>query len=107
MSYTTLRTWLKDHSIPLHPTTVIYVPKTETDAYGLEPWAELPHGSYLGNSVPPAILDQPFNPDYGTQEIPDILIWTQDRIYYVYEYDGATCLHSVPRSPFPTTPIQG
>lgn len=44
-------------------------------------------------------LDYKYHSGYGGQECHDIFIWTETRIITVHEYDGSTCLISVPRNP--------
>lgn len=43
-------------------------------------------------------LDYEYDRGYGGQDCHDVYIWTEDRVYFVWEYDGATWLQSVPRN---------
>ena len=40
-----------------------------------------------------------FKGGFGTSETYNVHIWTNQRVLFVHEYDGATCLESVPRHP--------
>ena len=44
-------------------------------------------------------LDYEYDAGFGGQECQDILIYTKEKIYYVHEYDGATCIVNIPRHP--------
>jgi hypothetical protein len=44
-------------------------------------------------------LDIPFDPGYGGSEGPDVLIWTERRVYFPVVYDGSEWLASAPRNP--------
>lgn len=44
-------------------------------------------------------LDVEFDAGYGLGEGPDILIWTEHRVYFPVVYDGAEWLGSAPRNP--------
>ena len=47
------------------------------------------------------VLDAAFDPGYGGAEGPDVLIWTEDFVYFPVTYDGAKSLGSAPRNPRP------
>jgi len=36
---------------------------------------------------------------YGGEELPDVYVWTAERVYFKTVYDGAEGVKSVPRSP--------
>ena len=46
-------------------------------------------------------LDIPFDAGYGGSEGPDILVWSENRVYFPVVYDGAEWLGSAPRNPQP------
>lgn len=48
-----------------------------------------------------AALDAPFDPGYGGPEGPDVLVWTEERVYFPVVYDGAEWMGSAPRDPQP------
>jgi hypothetical protein len=47
------------------------------------------------------VLDVQFDAGYGGSEGPDVLIWTEQRVYFPVVYDGAEWLGSAPRNPQP------
>lgn len=48
-----------------------------------------------------ATLDIGFYSGYGISEGPNILIWTEERVYFPVVYDGAEWMGSAPRNPAP------
>lgn len=44
-------------------------------------------------------LDKEFYAGFGSAEGPEVLIWTQTRVYFPVTYDGAESLGSAPRDP--------
>lgn len=46
-------------------------------------------------------LDVEFDDGYGGSEGPEVLIWTESRVYFPVVYDGAEWLGSAPRDPQP------
>lgn len=46
-------------------------------------------------------LDVLFDGGYGTASGPEILVWTETRVYFPVTYDGAEWLESAPRNPQP------
>jgi hypothetical protein len=44
-------------------------------------------------------FDYEFDDGYGGQECHDFYIWTTKEVFYIHEYDGSTCIYSVPRNP--------
>jgi hypothetical protein len=44
-------------------------------------------------------LDVEFDDGYGGSEGPDVLIWTETRVYFPVVYDGSEWLSSAPRNP--------
>lgn len=47
------------------------------------------------------VLDASFDDGYGLSEGPDVLVWTENRVYFPVVYDGAEWLDSAPRNPQP------
>lgn len=47
------------------------------------------------------VLDVEFDDGYGSAEGPEILVWTEQRVYFAVVYDGAEWLDSAPRHPQP------
>lgn len=45
------------------------------------------------------VLDIEFDDGYGGSQGPDVLIWTEERVYFPVVYDGAEWLESAPRNP--------
>lgn len=45
------------------------------------------------------MLDYDFDDGYGAPGCNAITVWTAGKVMFVSQYDGATCLHSVPRHP--------
>lgn len=48
-----------------------------------------------------ASFDIPFDSGYGDSEGPDVLAWTETRVYFPVVYDGAEWIESAPRNPRP------
>jgi hypothetical protein len=46
-----------------------------------------------------AALDVEFDNGYGGSEGPQVLIWTEERVYFPAVYDGSEWLGSAPRNP--------
>lgn len=92
----TIRKWFE--SAPEKP-SVFSIPETNKDIYGLENWANLPHGTWNFSDVPDSVLDQEFYSGYGCQQVPRFHAWSENYVYYVHEYDGSTMLSWVPRNP--------
>jgi len=44
-------------------------------------------------------FNYPYDDGYGGMDCHDIVIWTPNTIYYIHEYDGSTCFHTVSRNP--------
>lgn len=45
------------------------------------------------------LLNYTHNNGYGGQECHDIIAWTKNKVLFVHEYDGSTCVQSVYRNP--------
>lgn len=46
-----------------------------------------------------SVLDVEFDAGYGSSQGPEVLIWTESRVYFPVVYDGAEWLGSAPRNP--------
>lgn len=44
-------------------------------------------------------LDYEYNSSFGARDCHDIRFWTEDKVFYVHEYDGSTDIHDQPRNP--------
>lgn len=45
------------------------------------------------------VLNVEFDAGYGSSNGPEVLIWTETRVYFPVVYDGAEWLGSAPRNP--------
>ena len=64
-----------------------------------------PIGKILSESeAKPYCENWSFGGDYGAPECFAVYIWTTQRVGWVSEYDGATCLRWVARNPVSCTP---
>lgn len=52
----------------------------------------------------PFMQGWPFDGDYGAPKCYATYIWTDQRCIWVTQYDGSTCLSSMPRNPTACTP---
>jgi len=46
-----------------------------------------------------SVLDVKFDDGYGGAEGPEVLVWTETRVYFPVTYDGSEWLDSAPRNP--------
>lgn len=46
-----------------------------------------------------SVLDVQFNSGFGTAQGPPFTAWTEQRVYFPVEYDGAEWVQSAPRHP--------
>lgn len=67
-------------------------------------FADVPQGKVLSWEAARPLLDFPYSTGYGAPECHAIYAWTATRVLFVSQYDGSTCLQSVPRNPIETTP---
>lgn len=56
-------------------------------------------GPVIAYAPDEAAFDVVFDPGYGGACGPPVLAWTEDRVYYPLQYDGAEWLGSAPRNP--------
>lgn len=91
----TIRQWFGDN-----PPDFIRFPAVGEGDYGLDDWIGVPTHVFMWESpIMQNWLDLPFDDGFGSQGVPSFFAWTKDRVYYVWEYDGATSLAWVPRNP--------
>lgn len=70
--------------------------------YGMERYAgyaSIPFGRILSLAEAKPHMMAGFYAGYGTQECPNITVWTKTRVFTVHEYDGATWLEAHEREP--------
>ncbi len=51
-----------------------------------------------------AMLDFEYDDGFGSQDCPNITVWSQHKVGYVHEYDGSTSIETVDRNPENKTP---
>ena len=44
-------------------------------------------------------LDVKFDSGFGCSEGPSFIAWSDNWVYFCYEYDGSECIMAVPRNP--------
>jgi hypothetical protein len=52
-------------------------------------------------------LDQEYDAGFGGADCFPMFAWTASRVFFISEYDGATCLSWVPRNPVAVKPEFG
>ena len=70
--------------------------------YGMDRYkgyADIPFGEPLTWEEALPHIQSKFYTGYGTQECPGVAAWTRNKVLYLHEYDGSTCIRSVPRNP--------
>lgn len=92
----TIRKWFE--SAPEKP-SVFFMPETKKGSLEGKPWDSLPHGTWNFSDVPNSVLDQEFYSGYNSYGVPSFWAWSENYVYYVHEYDGATTLWWVSRNP--------
>ena len=63
-----------------------------------------PRGVVLSWADAAPILDYEYNTGYGSPECNAVYVWTTERVLFVTQYDGSTCISSVPRHPVNVVP---
>ena len=58
-------------------------------------------GPVIAYAPDEAAFDVEFDGGYGGTEGPDVLAWTDQRVYFPVCYDGAEWIGSAPRNPAP------
>ncbi len=93
---TTLRQWFKGKRFD----TIVFVRiHNECFAEDENKWSKVPLFKELTYKEAEAFFDIEFDSGYGGQDVPDFYAWAKDHVITVREYDGSTCLRSVPRNP--------
>lgn len=64
-----------------------------------ERWTGLPVYRTIAPEEADKWLDIEFDDGFGTQDCPNVTIWTATHVYTVHEYDGSTRLVWVERNP--------
>lgn len=54
--------------------------------------------SFLNSLQALELLDYEYADGYGVMDCHDVNVYTETRVYYIHEYDGSTCFHSVLRN---------
>ena len=49
-------------------------------------------------------LDYTYDDGYGAPDCHSVFLWTETRVIFVSQYDGATRLETIPRDPVPSNP---
>jgi hypothetical protein len=55
--------------------------------------------SLVGWDTAKHALNYQYDAGFGSQDCHDVIIWTNEHVYYVDEYDGSTSIRRVPRNP--------
>lgn len=77
------------------------------DGYGEE---DVQRGTPVQRGIPLTwevarpMLDYAYGTDYGAPECDAIYAYTTERVLFVWQYDGATGIGSIPRNPQPCKP---
>jgi len=64
-----------------------------------------PKGKLLSWEEAAPLLDYEYDTGYGAPECNAIYVWTESRVLFVTQYDGATCIDYVPRNPVDIMPV--
>lgn len=54
-----------------------------------------------------AALDAEFDSGYGGEDCHRMYAWSKSWVFFIYAYDGATCLAKLPARPLPCEPKYG
>ena len=81
-------------------------PWANDPTYGMEAFApcDWPPGKVLPWAEAYIYLDHEYDDGFGGTDCPPTYAWTETKVLYVHEYDGATSVYSVPRHPVDCTP---
>lgn len=74
-------------------------PRNDYGSDDIPNYAQMPFGKILTWPEAQKWLDFKYDAGYGTQECPNVFVWTPTKVIFVQEYDGSTWLEHVPRSP--------
>lgn len=67
-------------------------------------YAQQPRGKVLAWEEALPWIDYEFDCGYGAPSCNAIHAWTASKVLFVSQYDGATCINSVPRNPSDAKP---
>lgn len=67
-------------------------------------YAEQPKGVLLSWEEAKRWLNYDFSDGYGAPECNAVFVWTTNKVMWVTQYDGSTCMNSAPRNPVAVMP---
>lgn len=70
----------------------------------VEGWGDYPQHVLLTWNEALPFIDREYDNGYGAPECPATYAWTPTRVLFVVQYDGSTCISSVPRDPIACKP---
>jgi hypothetical protein len=70
----------------------------------LKAWGDYPVGSVMTWAEALPYVDREYDNGYGSPKCPSTYAWTESRVLFVVQYDGATDVHSLPRNPVDVKP---
>ncbi len=92
----------------LHPNETI-ISGIVGKLYFNDEWNET-YKNYIKKLVTPDILEKmlqmEWDSGYGEENVPPFIIWTNERIFIVSDYDGALSLVTIPRNPTETKDVE-
>jgi len=98
-----LRTWLEEAEERFgEPILAVVVGKH--DNAGWDAPLQAGENTILSRDAGLAKVDQEYNNGFGGADCFPLWAWTESRVFFVAEYDGATGLNFVPRDPTPGAP---
>lgn len=56
-------------------------------------------GQVISWEIAAPLLDYSYCAGYGSMDCHNIIAWTETQVIYIHEYDGSTCVCSLPRNP--------
>ena len=62
-------------------------------------------GKVVSWEIAKPLLDYEFNDGYGSPQCHAITVWTETKVIFVDQYDGATNIRWIPRNPIDHDPI--
>lgn len=100
-----IRKWLEEsEKFYGEPIVAIVVGVHDGRRYGADDKPQADENVVLSREAGLAKLDQDYDNSYGGADCFPMYAWTESRIFFVSEYDGATGLSYVPRHPISTEP---
>jgi hypothetical protein len=100
-----LRKWLEGVAAQYGEPIEAVVVGRHDDRYGGDSLAD--ENIVLTPEVALGKLDAEFDQGYGSPACFPLYAWTKTRVFFVHEYDGATCLNWAPRYPVAIEPTFG